>query len=96
MESAAPFLTGQFLLAMPGIGDPRFEHAVIAMCGHDPEGAIDAALRLDISDATKVNLKAGYSMQREDISAANAIANATNQALVTTYTASAEITTPMR
>jgi len=40
MESAAPFLTGQFLLAMPGIGDPRFEHAVIAMCGHDPEGAI--------------------------------------------------------
>ncbi len=40
MESSAPFLTGQFLLAMPGIGDPRFEHAVIAMCGHDDEGAI--------------------------------------------------------
>lgn len=40
MESSAPFLTGQFLLAMPGIGDPRFEHAVIAMCGHDAEGAI--------------------------------------------------------
>ena len=40
MESSTPFLTGQFLLAMPGIGDPRFEHAVIAMCGHDPEGAI--------------------------------------------------------
>lgn len=40
MESAAPFLTGQFLLALPGIGDPRFEHAVIAMCGHDMEGAI--------------------------------------------------------
>lgn len=40
MESAAPFLTGQFLLAMPGIGDPRFDHAVIAMCGHDAEGAI--------------------------------------------------------
>lgn len=37
---SAPFLVGQFLLAMPGIGDPRFEHAVIAMCGHDPEGAI--------------------------------------------------------
>lgn len=39
MESAR-FLVGQFLLAMPGIGDPRFEHAVIAMCGHDAEGAI--------------------------------------------------------
>ena len=37
---SAPFLTGQFLLAMPGIGDPRFEHAVIAMCAHDAEGAL--------------------------------------------------------
>ena len=39
MEST-PFLTGQFLLAMPGIGDPRFERAVIAMCAHDGEGAL--------------------------------------------------------
>lgn len=37
---SSPFLTGQFLLAMPGIGDPRFEHAVIAVCAHDPQGAI--------------------------------------------------------
>jgi len=58
----------------------------------DPEGKIEAALQLDITQATKANLKAGYSMQREDISAANAIANATNQAQVSTYTASAEIT----
>jgi putative transcriptional regulator len=34
------FLTGQFLLAMPGIGDPRFEHSVIAMCAHDEQGAV--------------------------------------------------------
>jgi putative transcriptional regulator len=39
MEST-PFLTGQFLLAMPGIGDPRFQRAVIAMCAHDGEGAL--------------------------------------------------------
>ena len=32
---APRFLTGQLLLAMPGIGDPRFERAVIAMCAHD-------------------------------------------------------------
>ncbi|MEG3143812.1 YqgE/AlgH family protein [Sphingomonas sp. RT2P30] len=37
---SAPFLTGQFLLAMPGIGDPRFDRAVIAVCAHDPQGAI--------------------------------------------------------
>ena len=39
MESAT-FLAGQFLLAMPGIGDPRFDQAVIAICAHDAEGAM--------------------------------------------------------
>lgn len=34
------FLSGKLLLAMPGIGDPRFERAVIAMCAHDEHGAI--------------------------------------------------------
>ncbi len=33
-------LSGQLLLAMPGIGDPRFERAVIAMCAHDENGAL--------------------------------------------------------
>jgi len=41
---APPFLSGQFLLAMPGIGDPRFEKAVIAMCVHDEEGALGIGL----------------------------------------------------
>ena len=36
---ASSSLSGQFLLAMPGIGDPRFEKAVIAMCVHDEDGA---------------------------------------------------------
>jgi putative transcriptional regulator len=35
-----PFLTGKLLLAMPGIGDPRFERSVIAMCQHDEDGAL--------------------------------------------------------
>ncbi|MBU3078352.1 YqgE/AlgH family protein [Sphingomonas quercus] len=39
MDSAS-FLVGRFLLAMPGIGDPRFERAVIAMCAHDGNGAL--------------------------------------------------------
>lgn len=38
------FLVGQFLLAMPGIGDPRFDRAVIAMCVHDEEGALGIGL----------------------------------------------------
>lgn len=37
---APRFLTGQILLALPGIGDPRFERAAIAMCAHDEKGAL--------------------------------------------------------
>jgi putative transcriptional regulator len=43
MEEPA-FLSGQFLLALPGMGDPRFEKAVIAMCAHDSEGALGVGL----------------------------------------------------
>lgn len=39
MEQAT-YLTGQFLLAMPGIGDERFDRSVIAMCSHDEHGAL--------------------------------------------------------
>lgn len=45
---AAPFLTGQFLLAMPGIGDPRFERAVIAICAHDADGALGVGVGAEI------------------------------------------------
>ena len=38
------FLSGQILLAMPGMGDPRFEKAVIAMCVHDEDGALGIGL----------------------------------------------------
>jgi putative transcriptional regulator len=34
------FLSGKLLLAMPGMADPRFERAVIAMCAHDENGAV--------------------------------------------------------
>lgn len=44
MMDNARFLVGQFLLATPGIGDPRFERAVIAMCAHDETGAVGIGL----------------------------------------------------
>lgn len=34
------FLSGQLLLAMPGMADPRFDRAVIAICVHDEDGAV--------------------------------------------------------
>jgi putative transcriptional regulator len=36
----AGYLEGQFLIAMPTIGDPRFERSVIYMCAHSPNGAM--------------------------------------------------------
>ena len=35
-----PYLTGSMLIAMPGIGDPRFERSLIYVCAHTPEGAM--------------------------------------------------------
>lgn len=51
MESAS-YLTGQILLAMPGIGDPRFERAVIAMCAHDAQGALGIGIGSTINGLT--------------------------------------------
>ena len=34
------WLTGQFLVAMPTMPDPRFERTVIYMCSHSPNGAM--------------------------------------------------------
>lgn len=36
----APYLSGQLLLAMPGMTDPRFQKAVILVCSHDESGAM--------------------------------------------------------
>ena len=47
-------LAGRLLVAMPGIGDPRFEHAVILVCVHAPDHAM--GLRLD-RPAPGVDLK---------------------------------------
>lgn len=41
-----PSLAGRLLVAMPGIDDERFEHAVILICTHDDDHAM--GLRLDL------------------------------------------------
>lgn len=46
------FLSGQLLLSMPGIGDPRFERVVIAMCVHDEDGALGIVANAQIGELT--------------------------------------------
>ena len=43
-KSEENFLGGQMLIAMPGIGDPRFERAVILICVHSPDHAMGLAI----------------------------------------------------
>ena len=39
-KKSSSSLTGQLLLAMPGMGDPRFYKAAIFLCMHDSKGAM--------------------------------------------------------
>jgi len=44
VEAGDGFLTGRMLVAMPGIGDPRFERALIFLCAHNAEHAMGLAV----------------------------------------------------
>ena len=53
-DSDSVDLSGKLLIAMPGMGDPRFEHSVVYMCAHSPDGAMGLivnkpAAELDLS-----------------------------------------------
>lgn len=39
-EPAGGYLTGELLIAMPGMQDPRFDHSVVCLCAHSAEGAM--------------------------------------------------------
>jgi putative transcriptional regulator len=45
-------LTGKLLLAMPGMGDPRFDRAVIYLCAHSGEGAMGLIVNQPAVDLT--------------------------------------------
>ena len=43
-------LTGKLLIAMPGMGDLRFERSVILMCSHDDDGAMGLIINKPAED----------------------------------------------
>ncbi|MBN8185241.1 MAG: YqgE/AlgH family protein [Salipiger thiooxidans] len=56
IASGATDLTGKMLIAMPGMGDPRFEHAVVYMCAHSDEGAMGLIVNKPSGDVTMAAL----------------------------------------
>ncbi len=43
-------LTGKLIVAMPAMGDPRFERAVILVCAHSPDGAMGLIVNKPLPD----------------------------------------------
>jgi putative transcriptional regulator len=54
MESG--FLSGQLLISMPGISDPRFERTLILICAHDRQHAMGLALNRPVEGVTVSDL----------------------------------------
>ncbi len=45
-------LSGKILIAMPGMGDPRFDHSVVFICAHSDEGAMGIVINKPAHDLT--------------------------------------------
>ncbi|HWA60532.1 MAG TPA: YqgE/AlgH family protein [Caulobacteraceae bacterium] len=56
MSDATSYLGGRVLVAMPGIGDPRFERAVIFMCAHDAEHGMGITVNRPVDGLTVAKL----------------------------------------
>jgi putative transcriptional regulator len=60
------YLTGQLLVAMPNMRDPRFEKAVIYMCVHNAEGAVGLVLNRQIESITFPDLLHQLNIETDD------------------------------
>lgn len=50
------YLDGQFLVAMPGIGDERFARSVIYLCAHSADGAMGIIVNKPVADLSMPDL----------------------------------------
>lgn len=49
-------LTGKLLIAMPDMGDPRFEKSVVLICSHSSEGAMGLIVNKAVEDVSFAEL----------------------------------------
>jgi putative transcriptional regulator len=59
------FFSGQLLIAMPGISDPRFERALILVCAHDDEHAMGLAVNRPVEGLSVPDLLARLDIKSE-------------------------------
>lgn len=61
-------LTGKLLIAMPDLGDPRFDHAVIFMCAHSADGSMGLIVNKPAPDVRFGDLLEQLSIDDGDLS----------------------------
>jgi len=65
-------LCGKLLIAMPGMGDPRFDRSVIYLCAHSPEGSMGLIVNKPAPGVTLkdllTQLKIPQSQESRDVS----------------------------
>ena len=59
-------LTGKLIIAMPDMGDPRFERAVILICAHSASGAMGLILNQPVPELRFLDLLAQLNIPRGD------------------------------
>ena len=60
------YLTGQLLIAMPNMGDPRFARTVIYMCAHSAEGAMGLVINKPLPSITFAELLQQLNIEASD------------------------------
>lgn len=65
-------LSGKLLIAMPGMGDPRFAHSVVFICAHSDEGAMGLIVNQPAPDLAFGDLldQLDIDAEEEDLTAA--------------------------
>ncbi|GAB5375300.1 MAG: YqgE/AlgH family protein [Acuticoccus sp.] len=66
MHGTEGYLEGQCLIAMPQIGDPRYEKAVVFICAHSAEGAMGIIVNKPANHVSFVDLLSQLNVIEED------------------------------
>jgi len=66
-------LAGKLLVAMPGIGDPRFSRSVIMMCSHDDQHAMGVVINKPKQEVTLSEVLGHLGLQAGDTVGARAV-----------------------
>lgn len=59
-------LSGKLLIAMPGMGDPRFDHSVVFICAHSDDGAMGLIVNKPARDLSFDELQEQLGISRTD------------------------------